>query len=111
MVGTGELCYVTKHGISYFTPYAPHPHMVALAQQAAQKHPQLRVIGKEMLILEEVANLWRRGYKAHLPSWLRRQRLPPQLAPPIRQPRQHPARHLKPRRPLHLALLQEIDQQ
>jgi hypothetical protein len=81
MVGTGNLCYVTKHGISYLTPYTPHPEMVALADRMAQKHPNLAVIGKEMVVLEEIANLWSRGYKAiciagynakgFLPNWHR----------------------------------------
>jgi hypothetical protein len=81
MVGTGDLCYITQHGISPLTTYRPHPEMVALADQAAEKHPDLRVGPKGMLILEEVANLRRRGYRAlclagygedgHLPNWHR----------------------------------------
>lgn len=64
MVGTGNLCFVTKHGISYLTSYTPHPEMVELAGRVARKHPQLGVKGKDMVILEETANLWSRGYKA-----------------------------------------------
>ena len=64
MVGTGNLCYVTKHGISYLTSYYPHPEMTQLAHQVSEKYPQLGVKGKNMVILEEVANLWNRGYKA-----------------------------------------------
>jgi len=64
MVGAGNLCYVTKHGISYLTSYTPHPEMVELAERVARKHPQLGVKGKDMVILEEIANLWHRGYKA-----------------------------------------------
>ncbi len=64
MVGTGELCYVTGHGISHFSRYRPHPRMVALAEETARKHPNLRVSGKGMVILEEISNLWRRKYKA-----------------------------------------------
>ncbi len=64
MVGTGDLCYVTKHGISYLTPYFPHPVMVGIADRVARRHPRLGVVGKDMVILEEVASLRRRGYKA-----------------------------------------------
>jgi hypothetical protein len=81
MVGTGNLCYVTKHGVTYLGQYYPAPEMVSLAEQAARKHPELGVKGKEMIILEEVANLRRRDYKAicvagyndegHLPNWHR----------------------------------------
>ena len=81
MVGTGNLCYVTKHGITYLTQYTPAPEMVKLAAQTAQKNPDLGVIGKEMIILEEVANLRSKGYKAiclagynekgYLPNWHR----------------------------------------
>jgi hypothetical protein len=81
MVGTGHLCYVTKHGITYLSQYTPHPEMVELASRVAREHPQLAVEGKDMLILEEVANLRHRGYKAvciagyndkgFLPNWHR----------------------------------------
>lgn len=81
MVGTGNLCYVTKHGTSYLTEYTPDPELVELAAQTARKHPELAVIGKEMLILEEVSNLRHHGYKAiciagydeggWLPNWHR----------------------------------------
>ncbi len=81
IVGAGNLCYITRHGASYITEYYPAPDMVRLAVLAAQKNPEWGVIGKEMLILEEVANLQRRGYKAiclagynekgFLPNWHR----------------------------------------
>lgn len=55
--------------------------MVQLAAQTAQKHPDLSVIGKDMIIVEEVANLRNRDYKAiclagynakgYLPNWHR----------------------------------------
>ncbi len=81
MVGTGNLCYITRHGMVAPFTYRPHPTMARLAGQAAGKNPQLGVIGKDMLILEEVANLRRRGYQAvciagynkdgFLPNWHR----------------------------------------
>lgn len=81
MVGTGDLCYVTKHGISYLTHYAPHSTMVKLAEETAQAHPEFGVQGKDMVMLEEIANLQRRGYQAicvsgydengMLPNWHR----------------------------------------
>lgn len=64
MVGTGNLCYVTQHGISYLSLYAPHPKMIAVAERVAQKHPHLGVKGKDMVIIEEVANLWKNKYRA-----------------------------------------------
>lgn len=81
MVGTDNLCYVTKHGVSLLTQYKPAPEMVQLAARTAQKHPDLAVVGKEMIIVEEVANLRNRDYKAiclagynakgYLPNWHR----------------------------------------
>ncbi len=81
MVGTGGLCYVTRHGINYLAQYQPSPTMVALAARAAQKHPELAVSGKDMLMVEEIANLVRHGQKAvciagydeagFLPNWHR----------------------------------------
>lgn len=64
MVGTGELCYVTRHGISYLSTYVPHPRMVDLAEEVARKYPGLGVKGKEMVIIEEISNLRRRDYQA-----------------------------------------------
>jgi len=81
MVGTGNLCYVTRHGTSYLSEYFPDAEMAALAAQTARQHPELGVVGKDMLIVEEVANLRRRGYQAicvagydekgFLPNWHR----------------------------------------
>jgi hypothetical protein len=81
MVGTGSLCYVTRHGMSPLGYYQPHPEMLRLARQAADKAPQLGVTGRQMVILEEVANLRRRDYQAicvagydqqgFLPNWHR----------------------------------------
>lgn len=81
MVGTGSLCYVTRHGLSKFSEYRPAPHITALAAQVARQHPELRVKGKPMTIVEEVAPLIRRGYEAiciagydelgMLPNWHR----------------------------------------
>lgn len=81
MVGTGDLCYVTRHGVSPLTEYEPHPEMVALAERVAQQSPELGITGRDMIIIEEVANLARRGYRAlcvagynekgYLPNWHR----------------------------------------
>lgn len=81
MVGTGNICYVTKHGISYLTEYRPDPELEALAERAATKNLPLAIAGKDMLIVEEVATLDRLGYKAvciagynqegYLPNWHR----------------------------------------
>jgi len=81
MVGTGNLCYVTRHGMSHFTEYAPGREMVRLVAGVAQRHPELAVTGREMLIVEEVATLRSRGYnaiaiagyndKGFLPNWHR----------------------------------------
>ncbi len=81
MVGTGNLCYITRHGVSRFSEYRPHPEMAALAAGVARQFPGLGVTGKEMLILEEIASLRRHGYRAvcvaghnqqgYLPNWHR----------------------------------------
>lgn len=81
MVGTGNLCYVMKHGITHTDEYLPGPEMVQLAARTAHKYPELGVVGKEMLMVEEVANLRHWGYnalclagydeKGFLPNWHR----------------------------------------
>lgn len=64
MVGAGNLCYVTRHGISYLSGYQPHPRMVVLADKVAQDNPQLGFTGRAMTMLEEVATLRKHGYQA-----------------------------------------------
>jgi hypothetical protein len=64
MVGTGHLCYVTRHGISYLSGYQPHPRMVALADKVAQHNLELGFTGRQMTMLEEVATLRKHGYQA-----------------------------------------------
>jgi hypothetical protein len=81
MVGAGGLCYVTRHGLSKFGEYHPTPQITALAARTARKHPELRVKGKPMTILDAVAPLVRHGYEAiciagydelgALPNWHR----------------------------------------
>jgi len=81
MVGTGGICYVTRHGISYLTTYTPHAEMVQLAEQTAQQYPELQVEGRPLLIVEETATLRLNDYRAiclagydtqgYLPNWHR----------------------------------------
>ena len=81
MVGTGGLCYVTRHGLTPLGSYKPSPEMLALTKKTAQGCPELGVTGKDMIILEEVILLRRGGYRAvclagyneqgHLPNWHR----------------------------------------
>lgn len=79
MVGTGNICYVTEHGVSYFSEYTPDLELLEIAHCAAEKQPN--VAARAMLIVEEVATLRRLGYKAlciagynqegRLPNWHR----------------------------------------
>lgn len=81
MVGTGSICYVTRHGINMLGDYRPTPRITVLAATVARQHPELRVKGKPMTTLEEVAPLVRWGYEAiciagydelgALPNWHR----------------------------------------
>jgi hypothetical protein len=64
MVGAGDLCYVTRHGMSAFSDYRPTPQITALAAKTARENPELGIRGKDMTILEEVAPLIRQGYEA-----------------------------------------------
>ncbi len=81
MVGTGNIAYATKHGISYLTEYRPGSGILSHAERAAKENPELLVTGRDMLILEEVSPLRYRGYdalcvvgydvKGYLPHWHR----------------------------------------
>lgn len=64
MVGAPHISYVTRHsGFSYFNAYAPDADSLALAERVAQQHPELRVTGRPMVMVEEVGSLRGRGYR------------------------------------------------
>jgi hypothetical protein len=64
MVGTHTIAYVTQHsGLSYLHAYTPDADSLALAERTAQRHPDLQVSGREMVIVEEVGALRRRGFR------------------------------------------------
>lgn len=81
LVGAGDICYATRHGVTYLTEYQPGSEILRLAQKTTQQHPELNVTGREMLILEEVATLRHAGHNAlcimgydehgYLPLWHR----------------------------------------
>ncbi len=81
LVGAGNICYATRHGVTYLTEYRPGPEILELARQTAERHPELNVTGREMLILEEVATLRHAGHNGlcimgydeagYLPLWHR----------------------------------------
>jgi hypothetical protein len=64
LVGAGNLCYATRHGVTYLTQYRPGEEILCLAEKTAQVHPELCVSGRDMLILEEVATLRHAGHNA-----------------------------------------------
>lgn len=82
-VGAGELCWVTRHGISPYATYYPHPDAVRVLERVADVRPDLGLMGKPMLTLDEVSNLRDRDLMAvglmaydrvtgHIPNWRRR---------------------------------------
>ncbi len=56
-VGAGELCWVTRHGISPYAYYYPHPDAVRVMERVADVRPDLGLMGKSMLTMDEVAIL------------------------------------------------------
>lgn len=65
LVGTGRIIYVTRSDhFSLPVSYAPDLHSLALAQETARRHPELRVTGRPVTITDEVATLRNRGYRA-----------------------------------------------
>ncbi len=82
-VGAGELCWVTQHGISPYAMYAPDPQAVRVMERVADARPDLGLMGKRMVTLDELARL--RDYGLHavalmgyervsglIPHWRRR---------------------------------------
>jgi hypothetical protein len=63
-VGAGELCWVTRHGISPYAYYHPHPDAVQLMERVAAARPDLGLMGKDMITLDEVSNLVDRDLRA-----------------------------------------------
>jgi hypothetical protein len=64
LVGAGNLCYATRHGVTYLTQYQPGDEILCLAEETAKAHPELCISGRDMLILEEVATLRHAGHNA-----------------------------------------------
>jgi hypothetical protein len=63
-VGTGELVWVTRHGISPYAYYAPHPDAVQMMERAADARPDLGMMGKPVLSLDEISILRDRDLRA-----------------------------------------------
>lgn len=79
-VGAGELCWVTRHGISPYAYYHPDPAAVRVLERVADVRPDLGLMGKPILTLDEVSLLRDRdlravalsGYDRHsglIPHW------------------------------------------
>ncbi len=56
-VGKGELCWGTRHGISPYAYYHPHPDAVKVMAEVADARPDLGLMGKPMLSVDELAVL------------------------------------------------------
>ncbi|WP_119065780.1 M28 family peptidase [Aggregatilinea lenta] len=63
-VGAGELCWVTQHGVSPYAHYYPAPEAIAVMERAADARPDLGLMGKPMITLDEVAILRDRNLRA-----------------------------------------------
>lgn len=63
-VGAGELCWVTRHGISPYAYYHPHPAAVDVMAQVADARPDLGLMGKTLLTVDEVSILRDRDLRA-----------------------------------------------
>ncbi|MBI5960373.1 MAG: hypothetical protein HY866_16655 [Chloroflexi bacterium] len=56
-VGCGELCWVTRHGISPYAYYYPDSQAVDLLEQVAASRPDLGLMGKPMVTVDEISIL------------------------------------------------------
>jgi hypothetical protein len=63
-VGAGELCWVTRHGISPYAYYYPHPDAARVMARVAEARPDLGMMGRALLTLDEVAILRDRDLRA-----------------------------------------------
>ncbi len=63
MVGTKDVAYVTRHGVSYLSSYTPDAESMQLAKETSAQYPELGIYGRPMVIVEEVGALHSRGYR------------------------------------------------
>lgn len=63
-VGIGDICWVTEHQLSSTVSYESHPAAAAWAEKAASHRPELGVMGRAMMGLDEVGILRAYGLKA-----------------------------------------------
>lgn len=63
-VGAGELCWVTQHGISPYAHYYPAPEALAVMERVADARPDLGLMGKPMITLDELSILRDRDLRA-----------------------------------------------
>ena len=63
-VGVGELCWVTQHGISPYATYQPDPQAVRVMEQVATARPDLGMMGRDLVTLDELALLQDRNLRA-----------------------------------------------
>lgn len=63
-VGAGELCWGTRHGISPYAYYYPEPSAVRVMERVADARPDLGLMGKPMLSVDELAILRDRDLRA-----------------------------------------------
>jgi hypothetical protein len=63
-VGAGELGWVTQHGVSPYAHYHPDPDAVKIIARAADARPDLGMMGKPMLTVDEVSILRDRDLRA-----------------------------------------------
>jgi hypothetical protein len=63
-VGVGELCWVTRHGISPYAYYYPDPDAVQIMERVADARPDLGMMGKTLLTLDELSLLRDRDLRA-----------------------------------------------
>lgn len=55
MVGSGEVCWATRQGLGVFGGYQPRYGLVPIAERAAAARPELGVMGKPMLLIDDLS--------------------------------------------------------
>ena len=61
-VGSGDLIYVTRHGIGLH--YFPDPQLLHLAESVSSRNPGWMVRGQKMTMSDEVSTLTHLGFRA-----------------------------------------------
>jgi hypothetical protein len=62
MVGSGELAWATRQGVGISGSYEPRYGLLPIAERVAANHPELGVVGKPILLIDDLSTVREWGF-------------------------------------------------